>query len=249
MAPHDSLYVKFHQRFEVEPAAVSLNGIAMRAVGKISRRPMARKPGASNARRGRRIREPTSTPSDSSVARTPRRRRKRWRLLAAVLVISIVGMSAATARLFIWPDQGMPTRVSAIVMLNGTGDRLGTVLRLAWQHRAPFVVISRGSTVFGHGSVCAPPIPHVKVICFDPSPATTKGEAEFVGRLARKYHWQSVALVTTTPQDTRARLRVERCFTGPVYVVTASLPWSDWPYEIAYEWAATLKALIFQRSC
>jgi hypothetical protein len=154
-----------------------------------------------------------------------------------------------TGRLFIWPTRGMPARVSAIVMLNGPGDRLKTALRLAWQQRAPFLVVSRGSSVYGHGSGCAPPIPHVHVICFDPSPATTRGEAEFVGRLARKYHWQSVALVTITPQDSRARLRVERCFNGPVYVVTASLSLWEWPYEIAYEWGALGKAVVFQQSC
>jgi hypothetical protein len=165
------------------------------------------------------------------------------------LVAAVVAFTAATARLFIWPDRGMPAQVSAIVMLNGSGDRLNTALDLAWQHRAPFVVISRGSPVWGHGSVCAPPIPHVTVICFDPDPATTRGEAEFVGHLARKYRWRSVALVTTVPQDSRARLRVERCFAGPVYVVTATMAWPAWPYEIAYEWAAMVKALVFQRSC
>jgi hypothetical protein len=170
-------------------------------------------------------------------------------LVAVTLIVSVLAVSAATARLFIWPDQGMPPQVSAIVMLNGTGNRLNTALDLAWKHRAPFVVISRGSPAFGHGSVCAPPIPNVKVMCFDPRPSTTGGEAEFAGRLAGKYHWQSVVLVTTTPQDSRARLRVERCFTGPVYVVTASLAWYAWPYEIAYEWVATIKALVFQRSC
>ena len=87
------------------------------------------------------------------------------------------------------------------------------------------------------------------VICFNPDPAHTSGEAEFVGRLARKYRWQSVALVTITPQDSRARLRVERCFAGPVYVMTAPLSLSAWPYQIAYEWGALVKALIFQRSC
>lgn len=170
-------------------------------------------------------------------------------MAAVALVISVMTVSAATVRLFIWPDRGMPAHVSAIVMLNGPGDRLGTALDLAWQHRAPFVVISRGSPYWGHGSVCAPSIPHVQVICFDPSPATTRGEAELVERLARKYHWTSLVLVTLTPQDTRARLRVERCFAGPVYVVTTSPSWYVWPYEIAYEWAATVKALIFQRSC
>jgi hypothetical protein len=187
----------------------------------------------------------TSGPADSTAA-SPRKHR---RSVAVAVVVLAVVFSTATARLFIWPDRGMPARVSAIVMMNGTGDRLDTALNLAWQHRAPFLVIARGSAYFGHGSVCAPRIPHVQVICFDPSPATTRGEAEFAGRLARSYHWQSVVLVTTTPQDSRARLRVERCFTGPVYVMTAALPLRSWPYELAYEWGATVKALIVGRGC
>ena len=191
----------------------------------------------------------TPGPADSTAAGSLQRRKKRWRSVGAALVISIIIVGAATARLFIWPDRGMPARVSAIVMMNGPGDRLDTALDLAWQHRAPFVVIARGSAYFGHGSVCAPRIPHVQVICFNPSPSTTRGEAEFAGRLARRYHWQSVVLVTTTPQDSRARLRVERCFNGPVYVMTTPLPLSRWPYELAYEWGATAKALIFERSC
>ena len=181
--------------------------------------------------------------------RKPRWSGKRRRLVTIALAVFLIAGCVVTGRLFVWPARGMPARVSAIVMLNGTGDRLGTAERLAWQHRAPYLVISRGSPVYGHGSDCAPRIPQVDVICFDPSPATTRGEAEFVGRLARKYHWQSIVLVTITPQDSRARLRVERCFTGPVYVVTAPLsPWK-WPYEIAYEWAALIKALVFQPSC
>ncbi len=187
----------------------------------------------------------TRGPADSTAGSS----RKRRRTAAVAVVVLAIVFSTATARLFIWPDRGMPARVSAIVMMNGTGDRLDTALNLAWQHRAPFVVIARGSAYFGHGSVCAPRIPHVQVICFDPSPATTRGEAEFAGRLARRYHWQSVVLVTTTPQDSRARLRVERCFTGPVYVMTASLPLRSWPYELAYEWGATVKALIVGRGC
>ena len=183
------------------------------------------------------------------ISRPSSRQGKYRRKAVAVLVLGAIVLGVATARLFIWPDRGMPAHVSAIVMLNGPGDRLDTALDLAWQHRAPFVVISRGSSYWGHGSICAPRIPRVTVICFNPDPAHTRGEAEFVGRLARKYRWQSVALVTITPQDSRARLRVERCFAGPVYVMTAPLSPSAWPYQIAYEWGALVKALIFQRSC
>jgi hypothetical protein len=68
------------------------------------------------------------------------------------------------------------------------------------------------------------------VICFNPHPNATQGVAEFAGRLAKQYHWRSIALVTITPQDTRARIRMERCFSGQVYVMTAPMRLHDWPY-------------------
>ena len=55
--------------------------------------------------------------------------------------------------------------------------------------------------------------------------------------------------MTTTPQDTRARLRVGRCFPGSIYVMTAPLRAYEWPYALAYEWGATIKTLLLQRSC
>jgi hypothetical protein len=169
--------------------------------------------------------------------------------IVIALLIMLAGLGVTTARLFVWPQQGMPSRVDAIVMLNGSGDRLDTALSLAWEHRAPIVVISRGSPYWGRGSVCAPRIPRVKVICFDPNPATTRGEAEFAGLLAKRYRWHSIVLVATTPQDTGARLHVGRCFTGKIYVTNAPLPPSEWPYAITYGWGATIRALLLRRNC
>lgn len=174
-----------------------------------------------------------------------RRRRKALIALAGCLLLA----GAVTARLFVIPARGMPARVDAIVMLNGDGDRFDAALTLAKQHRAPFIVISRGAPQWGRGSDCAPKIPGEKIICFDPKPSTTRGEAEVVGRLARQYRWRSVVLITNTPQDSRARLRVRRCYPGAVYVMTVPPPWWSWPYQIGYEWAATVKAELFQRSC
>ncbi len=87
------------------------------------------------------------------------------------------------------------------------------------------------------------------MICFDPNPSTTRGEEEFASHLAARYHWQSVALVAVTPQDTPARIWARRCFTGKAYMVNAPLPMSDWPYEIAYQWGSTIKAFFSPRSC
>ena len=47
--------------------------------------------------------------------------------------------------MFVWPDQGMPAYIDAIVMMNGPGDRLDTALQLGWEQRDPVLVISRGS--------------------------------------------------------------------------------------------------------
>jgi hypothetical protein len=184
---------------------------------------------------------------DQPVGRIPRRRSSRWRRVLFVAMVVVLVCGAVTARLFVWPAQGMPSRVSAIVLLAGPGNRFGVAVDLARQHRAPMLVVSQGQ--HGYGGSCPSPTPGVKLICFDPDPGNTRGEAEFVGRLARRYHWTSVVLVSSRAQDTRARLVVRRCFGGPVYVVTGTLPLSDWPYQIAYEWAALFKALVLYRAC
>lgn len=109
------------------------------------------------------------------------------------------------------------------------------------------LVVSQGW--HGYGGPCPAAVPGVKLICFDPNPGNTRGEAEFVGQLAKRYHWRSVVLVAAREQDTRARILAERCFTGSVYAITAPLPLGDWPYQIAYEWGALFKALVLYRAC
>lgn len=185
--------------------------------------------------------------------RTPGGRRLTWRRAAVIAAAVVVIFLAATARLFVFPAQGMPGRVDGIVMLDGpaNGARLATALRLARQHRAPTLLVSIGRLASQPqaGGGCPHPVPGVRLVCFNPVPATTQGEAEFIGRFARQHHWTSVALVTVASQDTRARLRLNRCFGGAVYVVTTPLPASQWPYQLAYEWGATIKALVVQRNC
>jgi hypothetical protein len=170
-----------------------------------------------------------------------------WRRAFVAMVAVVVVLGVVTARLLVWPAQGMPARVSAIVMLAGPGNRLPVALELAREHRAPVLVVSRGWE--GYGGPCPPPVPGVKLICFDPNPPTTRGEAEALGRLAKQFRWSSVVLVTTRTQDTRARILAGRCFGGSTYVVTAPLPVRSWPYQIAYGWGALLKALIVSRTC
>jgi uncharacterized SAM-binding protein YcdF (DUF218 family) len=169
--------------------------------------------------------------------------RRTLRVAAALLII----FAGVTARVIVWPAQGMPTHVDAIVVLAGPGQRLPVATQLARDHRAPVLVVSTGH--LGYGGQCPAPIPGVKIICFAPDPSNTRGEAEFAANLAKRSDWRSVVLVATRAQDTRARMLMSRCYEGSIYVITASQAWYDWPYQIAYGWAALLKALVVHRSC
>jgi uncharacterized SAM-binding protein YcdF (DUF218 family) len=172
--------------------------------------------------------------------------RLRRRILVGVVVLALT-FAALTARVLIWPAQGMPSHVDAIVMLAGPGGREAVALRLARERHAPVLVVSLGQ--HGYSGPCPAPVPGARLICFEPDPGNTRGEAEFTARLAVKYHWHSVVLVTTAEQDSRARMLLRRCFGGEVYVVTAPQPLSTVPREILYGWGALLKALTLVRAC
>jgi hypothetical protein len=171
-----------------------------------------------------------------------------WRRkVLAVVTALIVVFAVATASVLVWPDEWTPAKADAIVMLAGPGDRLPVALRLAREQRAPVLVVSRGW--MGYGGPCPPPTPGVRTICFNPNPGNTRGEAEYVGALARRNAWHSLIVVAIGPQTVRAQLLLSRCFSGQVNVATAPVPWDNWPYQIAYGWGALAKAALLVRSC
>lgn len=174
---------------------------------------------------------------------------KRWlRRVAIAAIIAMVVFCGATARLFIWPSTGMPPHVDAIVVLGGQGSRLDYGMRLANENRAPYLVLSEGLPWIPPGE-CGRRFPTLTVLCFQPAPDSTQGEAEYAARLARQYGWHSLVLITTPDQAWRAELRFRRCFPGALYAVTTPLPTGQWPYAIAYQWAAVVKAEVINRSC
>jgi uncharacterized SAM-binding protein YcdF (DUF218 family) len=192
--------------------------------------------------RGNRMASAVGAPAPRGRRRSPWRRKV---LAAAALLLVVLG--AVTAWVLVWPVEWTPARADAIVMLAGPGDRLPVALQLAREHRAPVLVVSRGW--MGYGGPCPQPTPGVRMICFDPDPGDTRGEAEHVGALARRYGWHSLIVVATRPQAVRAQLLLGRCFSGSVYVATAPLPGDTWPYQVAYGWGSLIKAVFLVRGC
>jgi uncharacterized SAM-binding protein YcdF (DUF218 family) len=141
----------------------------------------------------------------------------------------------------------LPQHADAIVELGGarSSDRDRVALDLAREGRAPVLI---QSTVVGD-TRCLPPVPDVRIECFHSVPWTTRGEARFIADIAAKRHWHSIILVTTPDQAWRADLRFSRCFPGAIYNATAHLHWHDWFRQIPYQWAASIKALTYERTC
>jgi uncharacterized SAM-binding protein YcdF (DUF218 family) len=163
------------------------------------------------------------------------------------LLVVLVLFCVASARLFVFPTTGMPARVDAIVVPGGPGNRIAAAVKLADQDRAPYLVLSLGEPVpWGY---CGSRMGDSVVLCFMPDPDTTQGEAEGTARLAKEYGFHSIVLVTTPDQTWRAELRFRRCYSGKIYAITTPLPKLMWPYQIAYQWAATFKAEVLNRSC
>ena len=168
--------------------------------------------------------------------------------IVAVVVIVLVVLSMATARLFVWSPIDPPARVDAVVALGGDPGqrRAHEAIALVKSGFAPVAVVSLG----GKRPVSCPhPGTSVRVICFRANPLNTRGEAQYVAALARRRHWTQLIVVSERTQATRARLLFKRCTTAALHMVPVSDPWSHLAYDVAYEWGALAKALILQRAC
>ena len=175
------------------------------------------------------------------------RRLVRRHPLIAGLVLVIVVFLVASSVLFVWPATDQPRHVDAILILEGDNEaaRESTAISLAKRGYAPVLLFSQGNP---DGPAC-PRVPRVSVVCFVPQPAQTIGEVRFATVYARRHGWHSLMVVAGRTQITRARLLVERCFSGQSVMIPAPVQLTYLPYEIVYEWGALTKAVLLNEHC
>ena len=155
-------------------------------------------------------------------------------------------VAATTVVAFVRPATDVPAHADAVVVLDGSGPRLAEGVALASAGVAPVLVVSTSST----GWLCPRLPPSVTVICITPDPLSTQGEARFIGAEAKAAGWHRIVVVSSTPQVSRAEIRVARCYPGTIDMVGVSPGGlGSWLYGIAYEWAASFKALFVQPGC
>jgi uncharacterized SAM-binding protein YcdF (DUF218 family) len=181
-------------------------------------------------------------------------RRGLLRLLVALGAVVPVVVVALTYPLFVFPATDAPGRADAVVVFaGGDGERQSEGIRLVREGVAPVLVISDGGEPGSpRARVCRERPAGLRLVCFSPDPATTRGEARRFAELADQQGWRSLVLVTSTYHALRAGLLLERCYDGQVRRVATPLR-NDHSWEtgkqLATEWLAVGAALILQRSC
>jgi hypothetical protein len=173
----------------------------------------------------------------------------RSRLVAAVILLLVLAVVGLTFPLFVFPDLNAPQKADAIVVLGGNGaGPFDEGVALARAHYAPTLVLSL-TPQYSCGRTLRQD-PAERLLCFRANPLSTRGEGRAIAHLAALHHWDRVIVVMPTTQATRARLRIGRCYSGPLLEVGVTTPgfWA-WVRDIVYEWPALMKALVLQPTC
>lgn len=172
------------------------------------------------------------------------------RQVAAIAVGALVVMAGAAARLLVWPPSDTPEQVDAIVVLGG-GERvrLQTGLALFAEGVGDVLVLSAGTAdaAADHGVHCD----DATVVCVDPVPGTTAGEASTISTLAAERGWSSLAVVTSTYHLTRARMLFGQCFGGRLAMVEAPVPRArlGFAVDVVREVPDLVAGVTFARAC
>ena len=168
--------------------------------------------------------------------------------VAAVLLLNVV--------LFLSPRAEEPTAkdgIEAVISLSGDPSRLDRAVQLMQADVAPVLVISAGELqpIARAQELCTGAAPY-EVLCPEPTPWKTRGEAKAISALIEERGWTKVALVTSNYHLTRARVLFRHCTKITIVPVEAPHPdleLADWWDTLVHEWGGLAQALLFRRQC
>ncbi len=159
-------------------------------------------------------------------------------IFAAWLVLAIV--------LFVVHHDDEPIHADAVVVLQGSNTRLPVGYRLVADGYAPLLIVSRGSRLKLERRLCSGRTP-VRALCFQST--STRGEARFIGALARERNLRRLDVVTSQFHVFRARMILERCYDGELRMVGSANPTWRMPLMLLSETAKLAYQAIISRAC
>jgi uncharacterized SAM-binding protein YcdF (DUF218 family) len=197
--------------------------------------------------------------------RSARWHRLRWFRRAFVTVLALfLAWVIAGLFVFVHPTTDAPRHVDAILVLGppSADGRIDLAYSLFKQGYASNLVISGPTpntpeikamctndavpaTGAGSAGTAAGTAGASQIICFQPNPRTTRGESMKIHQLARRYHWHSIMVVTSTYHISRARTIMKRCNPETIVMVAAhqNISFGEWAYQYVRQTAGYVKLL------
>ncbi|MCX2747040.1 YdcF family protein [Arthrobacter sp. MI7-26] len=177
-------------------------------------------------------------------------------LIKSFAAIGALAMVWAIAGIFLYvsPPADEPEHADVVFVLGPPDQRMSYAEQLMQQGYAPTLVVSSpvGKDGKYQADVCAAHRPY-RIICFNPDPFTTQGEARALRDLSSQYGWKSANVLTAQFHVTRARVIVTRCYEGDLHMiayrrglppVSLTNPTNTWAYQYVYQTAAFVKVAI-----
>ena len=175
-------------------------------------------------------------------------RRLRIRRVVVPVCLLLIAAVIGGIPVYVRPQVDPLRHADAILVLGGDGfSRYPFGVNLGTQGWAPKVVLSiPGIDNEWLTKACNTPRSGIELDCFVPVPPTTLGEGRELRRLAERYGWRSVIIVTFTPHISRARFILQRCFDGELIMVASPTQISlrGWAVEYAYQTAGYVRAAL-----
>lgn len=182
-----------------------------------------------------------------------------WRSALIAVALASIALVVAGHLLFDRDHSDPLGPADAIVVLGGEHDgREDYGLELARQGYAKTVVISNPVNHPYSAQdpimqrVCAPPddirAAGIEVICFNPNPSTTRGEAMYTEQLAKQRGWSRVIVISWRYHLVRARYIFGQCSDLDTAMRAVPRDYSTNPgttlYIYAYQYVGLIKALV-----
>ncbi len=156
--------------------------------------------------------------------------------------------------LFVAPAADEPEHADVLFVLGPPDQRIADAEQLMQDGYAPTLAVS--SPIDKHGkyeaAICGAHRSY-RIICFNPDPFTTQGEARALKNLSDLYGWKSADVLTAQFHVSRARVIIGRCYSGKLRMVadqrnipllSFTSPTYSWAYQYVYQTAAFVKVAV-----
>ena len=173
--------------------------------------------------------------------------------LSLIVLVVVIAFGFGIWLFLLRPEDSLPARPDAVVVLAGSEARLPVALNLVESGIGKTLVVSTDSAENDPDryALCHGPKPkRYTLVCRRASPFSTRGEARMIGGLVSRYGWHKVVVVSSRYHLYRSKIVIGSCTDAALSMRAAyGDSWWQKAKAIPLEYAKLARAQTLQRGC